>query len=283
VTILELVWTITPALILMAIAFPSFRLLYLIDGSDLLMNLALTATIPFNRKAPTPISKIVSRSTEVVPFGVTGASNNIRLNKHSRDITVFNIEIISQLVGHLLGDGSLHYSRTSVTPYFVFTQTIKRFEYVWHVYFTLSPYCGRLPLINPGLRKGIPYPFMQVMTRSYPALIPLYELFYQICVNKNTKVITTELLQYLNPISLAYWAMDDGSWTPSGFYFHTEGYTFKECYLLAAMLHYRFGLFSTIQKHEGKPMIKISGKSMSLFRSIVTQHFHQSMLYKLLH
>jgi hypothetical protein len=30
-TVLELVWTITPALILIAIAFPSFRLLYLMD------------------------------------------------------------------------------------------------------------------------------------------------------------------------------------------------------------------------------------------------------------
>lgn len=179
------------------------------DGSGLFMNLAFTATLPLvaqQRKTSTLISKIVSRSTAVVPFGVTGASNNIRLNKHSRDITIFNNEIISQLVGHLLGDGSIHYSRTSVTPYFVFTQTIKRFEYIWHVYLTLNPYCGRLPLINPGLRKGIPYPFIQVMTCSYPALIPLYELFYQVSVNgnKNTKVITTELLQYLNPISLAY-------------------------------------------------------------------------------
>lgn len=31
-TIVELVWTITPALILIAIAFPSFRLLYLMDS-----------------------------------------------------------------------------------------------------------------------------------------------------------------------------------------------------------------------------------------------------------
>jgi cytochrome c oxidase subunit 2 len=30
-TVLELVWTISPALILIAIAFPSFRLLYLLD------------------------------------------------------------------------------------------------------------------------------------------------------------------------------------------------------------------------------------------------------------
>jgi hypothetical protein len=75
--------------------------------------------------------------------------------------------------------------------------------------------------------------------------------------------------------------MDDGSWTPSGFYFHTEGFTVKECYLLVAMLHYRLGLFSTVQLHAGKPMIKIAAKSMTLFRYIVTPHFHQSMLYKL--
>ena len=278
-TVLELVWTITPALILIAIAFPSFRLLYLMDNPALFPDLALTAL------ATIPVSKIVSRSTEIVSFGVTGdpSVNNIRLNKHSRDITVFNNDILSQLVGHLLGDGTICYTRTSVTPYFVFTQTIKRFEYIWHVYLTLSPYCGRVPLFNPGLRKGIPYPFIQVMTRSYPALIPLHELFYLVSVNGSNyiKVITTDLLQYLNPISLAYWAMDDGSRTPSGFYFHTEGFTFKDCYLLVAMLHFRFGLFSTIQQHAGKPMIKIAGKSMPLFRNIVTPHFHQSMLYKL--
>ena len=75
--------------------------------------------------------------------------------------------------------------------------------------------------------------------------------------------------------------MDDGSWQPKGFYFHTEAFTFNECYLLIQMLHYRFGLFSTIQLHDGKPMINISVKSMPLFRSIVIKHFHQSMLYKL--
>jgi len=188
-TVLELVWTITPALILIAIAFPSFRLLYLMDNPGLYPDLAITAL------ASIPVSKIVSRSTEIVPFGVTGdpSVNNIRLNKHSRDITVFYNEHLSQLVGHLLGDGSIHYMRTSVTPYFVFTQTIKRFEYIWHVYLTLSPYCCRFPIFNLGLRKGIPYPFIQVMTRSYPALIPLHELFYQVNVNgsKYIKIITT--------------------------------------------------------------------------------------------
>lgn len=31
-TVIELIWTITPALVLVAIAFPSFRLLYLMDS-----------------------------------------------------------------------------------------------------------------------------------------------------------------------------------------------------------------------------------------------------------
>ena len=75
--------------------------------------------------------------------------------------------------------------------------------------------------------------------------------------------------------------MDDGSRCPSGFYFHTEGFTFNNCYLLCAMLHYCFELNSSVQLHEGKPMIKIAGKSMNLFKSIVTPHFHHSMLYKL--
>jgi cytochrome c oxidase subunit 2 len=83
-TVLELIWTITPALILIVVAFPSFRLLYLMDYPGLYPDLAITIIA----LAYTPLSKIVSRSTSVVLFGVTGASNNIRLNKHSRDLEI---------------------------------------------------------------------------------------------------------------------------------------------------------------------------------------------------
>lgn len=248
------------------------------DYPGLGYGLAITAHMAF-----VPISKIRSTSTAVVSYGTVGASNSIRLNQHSRNITSFNSGIISQLVGHLLGDGALLYSRTSATPYFVFTQTIKRFGYLWSVYQMLSPYCGRTPLFNLGWRKGVSYPFLQVLTRSYPALIPLHELFYERRADGKgyTKIITSDLLQYLNPISLAYWAMDDGAWHHNGFYLHTEGFTFDECYKLMAMLHYTFGLHTAVHNHEGKPMIKILYKSMPLFRSIVTPHFHSSMLYKL--
>ena len=56
-TVLELIWTITPALILIAVAFPSFRLLYLMDNLGLFPYLAITAL------ASIFLSKIVYRST----------------------------------------------------------------------------------------------------------------------------------------------------------------------------------------------------------------------------
>ena len=78
--------------------------------------------------------------------------------------------------------------------------------------------------------------------------------------------------------------MDDGSRSANGFNFHTEGFTLNENYLLAALLHYRFGLNITVQHSQSrKPKIRIKAKSMPLFRSIVTPYFHQSMLYKLKH
>ena len=74
--------------------------------------------------------------------------------------------------------------------------------------------------------------------------------------------------------------MDDGTRTTNcGFYFCTEGFNFNENYLLAAMLHYQFGLYTTVE--QSKPRIRIRSKSMPLFISIVTPHFHHSMKYKL--
>lgn len=74
--------------------------------------------------------------------------------------------------------------------------------------------------------------------------------------------------------------MDDGAFTPSGFYLHTKGYTFQEVYKLAAILHYNFGLVCTIQSHENRPVIYIGAKELSKFKSLVTPYFLESMMYK---
>ena len=103
---------------------------------------------------------------------------NFRFTKKLREQTYFPKNIISQLVGHLLGDGSLVRSKTSITPYFIFTQSIKKSDYIWHVFANLGSFCNRLPILGISRRGGKVYPFLQVMTRSYPIFLTLYHLFY---------------------------------------------------------------------------------------------------------
>lgn len=112
----------------------------------------------------------------------------------------------------------------------------------------------------------------------------LYNLFYKRKENdKVVKIITIDILPFLDNIALAYWAMDDGSRDAKGYAFnlHTEGYSIDEAYLLAGMLHYRFNLHCTVQNNKRGPRLYIRAKSLQLFKQLVSPHFHPSMLYKL--
>lgn len=124
-TLIELVWTITPALVLIAIAFPSFKLLYLMDIPTIGFESTLVCMTSTVAIAKLP----VSNCKELVKRGDVGSTLGIRLSMYCLISTSCTKRTLSQLVGHLLGDGNLTKTYTSVTPYFVFTQTLKRFEY----------------------------------------------------------------------------------------------------------------------------------------------------------
>lgn len=105
----------------MAIAFPSFKLLYLMDIQqtyiDNLEDIYMLAAIP--------VKLLSSKSTTLVPFGVAyrGSTMGIGYNKtvaYAGGLIFFPKSIISQLVGHMLGDGSLSLSRTSVCTHTLF-------------------------------------------------------------------------------------------------------------------------------------------------------------------
>jgi len=197
-TLIELIWTISPALILIAIAFPSFKLLYLMDMPLDLIN-------KINYLSIVPISKIYSPSIrDLVVYGKLGSTVNIHLSNDNKLNTVFTSKIISKIIGHLLDDGYLIISITSVNPYFVFTQTIKRLEYIYFVYLNLSHYCIKFPILNKSCRKGIFSNSLQIHTRNYPLLLILHSLFYKKNLYGYKKVINYDILPYLNEISLAY-------------------------------------------------------------------------------
>jgi hypothetical protein len=179
-TLIELIWTITPAFVLIAIAFPSFKLLYLMDAPTNYIGPIVANII----SAILPIIKIPkSNCKELVVYGKFESTLGIKFNKYCLYATKCCKATISQLVGHLLGDGNLSISYTSITPYFIFSQTVKRFEYVWHVFTKLHHYCARVPNMNISFRNNTITSNCQVHTRSYPFLLVLQELFYKKSIN----------------------------------------------------------------------------------------------------
>ena len=287
-TLIELIWTISPALILVAIAFPSFKLLYMLDSYPGELYYSYMVSMIIKRSKPLSINDIESESKSIVVYGKNGATNGIRFNRYSRYNTQLSYHQLSQIIGHLLGDGTLESSPTAHYPRFAFTQTFKRFSYGWHVFVNLSHLCQKLPTLNQSLWKGSINYNIVIHTRYYPLFSFLYELFYSENLNSETqikgriKIISDELLFYLNPCVLAYWAMDDGSKSgESGFYFHTKGFNFIEVYRISGMIHYIFGLKVTVQSHKNRPVIYIPSKSFKKFKNIVEPYFHKSMMYKL--
>jgi hypothetical protein len=64
--------------------------------------------------------------------------------------------------------------------------------------FSLYYHTTQMPYLYCGMRKGIPTPFCQVVTRTYPILVTLHKLFYlQASNGKFVKVITWKIYPYL--------------------------------------------------------------------------------------
>jgi hypothetical protein len=77
------------------------------------------------------INKFSSCSKEIVPFGIyLSSSVGIRFNQINRNNTFLFSTIREQIIGHLLGDGSVAYLKTSVNPRFHLGQTLSRFQYL---------------------------------------------------------------------------------------------------------------------------------------------------------
>jgi hypothetical protein len=63
--------------------------------------------------------------------------------------------------------------------------------------------------------------YLHLHSRCLLCLNPLYDLF----INNGVKSISPFLKNWITPVSLSYWAMDDGSSTPEGFYFNTHSFS----------------------------------------------------------
>lgn len=105
--------------------------------------------------------------------------------------------------------------------------------------------------------------------------------FRDIFYNKNNIKFISKYLYKLSSLGLAIWFMDDGSKHSSGYYLHTNCFTYKDHLLLVKILKHNFDLNSSIHKSKDSFTIYIPSKEVAKFNSLVKDYICESMKYKI--
>nr|UEV87057.1 hypothetical protein [Grifola frondosa] len=186
--------------------------------------------------------------------------NNLFLTQIQKDI----------IIGIMLGD--CHIKKISVNgqPMIQYNQGFVHLPYVLFLFQYLTPLCTHYPSLVQR-RDGTFY--LQFYSRCLLALNQIYDLF----VINGVKTIPNNIADYLNAQSLAFWCMDDGSKSESGFYLNTHSYSFEEQIILlpngVRALNIKFGIETSIHKHENKYKLYVKAKSMPTLRYLVLPYF----------
>ena len=155
-----------------------------------------------------------------------------------------NEEIISVLIGLLLGDGYAK-NRTGEGVRIAIKQSIIHKEYLFLLYkfFQDQGYCSNNP---PSLytRKikttnKIYYGY-EFNTFTFRSFIWIYNLFYKNGIKKLS--LNKTFMQYIKPLTLAIWISDDGTWTGEVVRIATNAFSLKEIQFLVHILENKFKL-----------------------------------------
>ena len=314
-TLIELIWTITPALILVLIAFPSFKLLYLMDevidpalviygegfflgGLKLYILNKIKDTNLLNWEGGEKNITLFSNSAQVRKINpILGlAFNNLKLNfnytrsfhtkvRASKRIGPHNEDVLSVIVGSLLGD--CYGSRRSIEgTRFSYKQSIVHKEYLFWLFnfFYTRGYCSNLKpreytIILKNRSKIKEYHGYEFNTFTFRSFNWIYDMFY----HKGKKIIRTEIKKYLTPLALAVWIMDDGGWVNPGVRISTYSFNLKDVEFLVSLLKELYDLDCTIQilKDDTQASIYIKKESVEKLQIITLPYIHKSMYYKI--
>lgn len=125
---------------------------------------------------------------------------------------------------------------------FCFYQKGAHIEYLLWLHRVLLEYgyCKEnLPQIKSRLVHGELHYYCRFRTFTFSSFNWIYEGFY----SKNGKIIPSFIEQYLSPIALAIWLMDDGGWINGrGIKISTNSFSLSDVKYLVSILENKYGL-----------------------------------------
>jgi recombination protein RecA len=226
----------------------------------------------FSKFSCTPNHTIFTPSGEICAEDLTLGD---QILVHHRGVR-FSRDLQHLLLGSMLGDGSIKQDG-HMSAYFREEHAQEQKAYVKWKERAFGQLC-RKPSDNQhgyGYSTVALYEFAQLRTKFYSQ-------------NKRYKHITTELLEQLNPLSLAIWYLDDGTnnsqrrgRSSKTIYLHRL--TESECRAFEAVFAIKFGLICRIKYYPkgASSRICFHGAEADKFEDVIRPYCHQSMAYKL--
>ena len=236
------------------------------------------------------IYKDIISYSGLLPFNRARTRAILRIGPH-------NIDVLSIIVCGILGDWWADSIKGIILPSVRFNieQCVKNSAYIHNLSMLMfelgycSSFIPKLVKKSEGINdkrkdKSVTRYNYRLTLFTFTSLHWIYEGFYHKVNNVTVKKIPIWIGEYITPIGLAHWIMQDGSRQKGqGITLATYSFTEQECILLAKILNNKFNLKTSIIKSGFDNQWKISVKkeSMKLLVSIVKEHVVLEMNYKL--
>lgn len=134
------------------------------------------------------------------------------------------------------------------------------------------------------IRNNLDYVGLGFQTISHE----IFNKFYDLFILDGKKIISDNLIiDYVSPITLAYWFMDDGGKTDyrlngsRGLDLHTSNFSDQSVNLMAMQLSQKFNIKCWKAYNRHYPIIRISGKDYNKVLNLIRPYVIDSMLHKL--
>jgi hypothetical protein len=221
--------------------------------------------LPKSRTIPVVSNKLNvikpnNNNVSLILHGLDLSSNiGYKLNSSSLNEIYLSPFIKEMLIGLLLGDANIRRHWKNGNPQLQYNQGFVNLNYILHISQILSPILPHYPSLIQQRDFSM---YLHIHSRCLGCLNPLYDLF----IKNGVKTISPSLIDWITPVSLAYWSMDDGSKTPEGFYLNTHSFSYEEQIVLKDIFLHKFNILCNIHKHEKLYKIYIRGKSMNKFK-----------------
>jgi ubiquinol-cytochrome c reductase cytochrome b subunit len=192
-----------------------------------------------------------------------------------------NFDILCILIGSLLGDSYAEKHGNGTRFCFQLEQSNNAYLLWFHSFISKLGYCNSdTPKILTRLGKGGKIrQLSRFKTYTFTNFNWILEAFY---IN-GVKFVPPMVEQFLSPVALAIWIMDDGGIVSSGFKIASNSFNRTDVQMLCDILKRKYDLNASIIT-AGVPNqynIHISKYSMKALTDIVEPYMHPSMYYKL--